>query len=231
MQRSQWLGFALIVAGILLLLDTFGVLPGLGWILSWWPLLLIALGIRIILWKPDKLTSGLFIIALGCLLLADNIIEGFEFWVAAVPVLLIVLGISIILRPRNTRHVYSAASYAFGGQDRTLSDELINATAIFGGAHYVITSQQFRGGSVQSIFGGIELDFRPAQMAAMEASLDVETIFGGVEIRVPPHWAVVVEGTPIFGGIENKVRPPADTTSAPLLRIHATAVFGGIEVS
>lgn len=67
-------------------------------------------------------------------------------------------------------------------------------------------------------------------MAATEASLDVEAFFGGVKIRVPPTWAVAVEGAPIFGGIENKAIPSATTEGQPLLRIRATVVFGGIEI-
>ncbi|GIV54691.1 MAG: membrane protein [Candidatus Kapaibacterium sp.] len=230
MQRSSWLGLILIAVGTIFLLHAVGILPEPGWIVNWWPLLLIAAGTRIILRKPDNLTGGLLVIALGCLLLADNVIEGFDFWVAAVPVLLIVLGIGIILRPARPKGVHHTVSVAFGGREGTLTDELINATALLGGIHYTVTSQRFRGGSVQTIFGGIELDFRPAQMAAMEASLDVETIFGGVEIIVPSDWSVLVEGTPLFGGIESKVYPRPTTETTPLLRIRATVIFGGISI-
>ncbi|MCX8051015.1 MAG: cell wall-active antibiotics response protein [Chlorobi bacterium] len=230
MPRRQWLGVALVAVGIVLLLDALGIVSGIGWLFDWWPLLLIAVGVRMVLRKPESLTGSLLIIALGCLLLADNVIPGFDFWVAAVPVLFIVLGIGIILRPTHRRIGHRTVSFAFGSRDRTVSDELIEVTAVFSGVHQVIVSQNFRGGTVQAIFGGVELDFRTAQMAAMEASLDIETIFGGVEILVPPHWAVTVEGTPLFGGIENRARSTAPNGDTPVLRIRANAVFGGIEI-
>jgi predicted membrane protein len=229
MHRSQWLGVALVIVGILLLLEVTGIIPGFEWIFNWWPSLLVVWGVRLIAQKPDKLTGGLFVVALGCLLLADNIIPGFDFWVAAVPVLLIVLGISIIVRPSRSTQVQHAVSFAFGNRQGSLSDELINATALFSGVEYTVNSNRFRGGTVQAIFGGIELDFRPARMATTEASLDVEAIFGGINIMVPPDWAVSIEGTPLFGSIDSKViTKPSDST--PLLRIRGTVVFGGIEI-
>lgn len=230
MHRTRWAGIALIIVGIVLLLETLGVIPSIGWILEWWPVLVIAAGIRIVLRKPESLASGLFIIAIGCLLLADNIIPGFEFWVAAVPVFLIVLGIGILTRPLRDPTTSRAASIAFARNKQTLDSELIGVVALFGGASHVVTSQHFRGGTVQAVFGGIELDLSRAQMAAAEASLDVEAFFGGVKIRVPPTWAVAVEGTPIFGGIENKAVPTTAPEGLPLLRIRATVVFGGIEI-
>lgn len=229
MSRSQWFGIALIVVGILLLLNALGLLPELGWLLEWWPVMLIALGIRIILRKPDSLIGGLITIALGCLLLADNIIAGFDFWVAAVPVTLIVIGLGIVLRPLRRPGVQIVTSFTFARGAPSLADELINVVAIFSGARHTIVSPSFRGGTVQAIFGGVELDLRPAQMAATEASLDVEVIFGSIEIYVPPHWQVVIEGTPLFGSIENKTHTVLQDSS-PILRIHASVAFGSIEI-
>ncbi|GBD05806.1 hypothetical protein HRbin20_01402 [bacterium HR20] len=230
MHRTRWAGIALIIVGIVLLLETLGVIPSIGWVLEWWPVLLIAAGIRIVLRKPESLASGLVVIAIGCLLLADNIFPGFDFWVAAVPVFLIVLGIGILTRPLRDNATGRAASIAFARNNQTLDSELINVVALFGGAGHVVTSQHFRGGSIQAVFGGVELDLSRARMAATEASLDVEAFFGGVKIRVPPTWAVAVEGAPIFGGIDNKTMSSTTAEELPLLRIRATVVFGGIEI-
>lgn len=229
MSRSQWFGIALVILGTLLLLNVLGIVSDLGWLLEWWPVLLIVLGVRIILRRPDSLLGGLIMIALGCLLLADNIITDFDFWVAAVPVTLIVIGLGIILRPLRRPGVQTATSLTFAHGARSLDDELISIVTIFSSARHQIVSPNFRGGTVQVIFGTVELDLRPTHLAAMEASLDIESIFGSAEIIVPPTWQVVVEGTPLFGGIENK-RNPFPQDSAPILRIRATALFGSIEI-
>jgi hypothetical protein len=50
-----------------------------------------------------------------------------------------------------------------------------------------------------------------------------------VEIRVPRDWNVKVEGTPIFGSLENKCVGP-ESVNAPQLLIKGSAIFGGVEV-
>jgi len=230
MNRSLWVGLALIIIGILLLLEAIGIIPSLEWILQWWPVLLIAAGIRLVLRRPERLPSGLFIIAIGCLILADNIIAGFDFWVAALPVLLIVLGIGLIVRPVRNSATQHATSIAFARSEESLESELINVVAVFGGASHTVISQQFRGGTIQAVFGGIELDLRRAAMATSEASLDIEAFVAGVTIKVPSTWRVTIEGTPIFGGIENRAMTSPVGNEHPVLRIRVTVVFAGIEI-
>jgi hypothetical protein len=67
-------------------------------------------------------------------------------------------------------------------------------------------------------------------MATSEASLDIEAFFAGVTIKVPSTWRVTIEGTPIFGGIENCAMTSPGGNEHPVLRIRATVVFAGIEI-
>jgi predicted membrane protein len=76
--------------------------------------------------------------------------------------------------------------------------------AIFGGIERRVTAQDFQGGHINAIFGGVEIDLTDANMQAEEATLEINAIFGGVEIRVPETWQVAFRGTPIFGGIADK---------------------------
>jgi len=81
----------------------------------------------------------------------------------------------------------------------------------------------------RSVFGNTELDFRAAQFAAGVTELCVRAVFGNVEIVVPPHLAVEVEGSAVFGNFEQGAHPVADP-ERPLLRIVGSAVFGNVEV-
>jgi len=97
-----------------------------------------------------------------------------------------------------------------------------------------MTSQDFQGGDVTAIFGGVELDMTEANMQAKEATLAITAIFGGVEIRVPPNWQVAFRGAPIFGGIEDKTRTarvedPANS-NLKVLVITGAVIFGGLEI-
>jgi len=48
----SWSGTILVIVGVLLLANNFGMLP-LGWLHQWWPILLIALGLLSIL-RPHR---------------------------------------------------------------------------------------------------------------------------------------------------------------------------------
>ncbi len=82
---------------------------------------------------------------------------------------------------------------------------------------------------VRAVFGGAVLDFRDAQFEAGVTDLKVTAVFGGVEIRVPPWLRVESAGSGIFGGFSDCNQAPADP-SAPVLRVHGIAVFGGVDV-
>ncbi len=85
-----------------------------------------------------------------------------------------------------------------------------------------------------SVFGGVEVDFRTADIEGEEAIVYVEAIFGGIELKVPERWKVVFQGQSIFGGYSDETRPPlADalgTAPRKTLILRGKAVFGGINV-
>ena len=49
----------------------------------------------------------------------------------------------------------------------------------------MVVDDEFKGGTVQAIFGGIELDLRKTHLPEGETMLHIEAIFGGVELFVP----------------------------------------------
>jgi hypothetical protein len=110
--------------------------------------------------------------------------------------------------------------------------DTLNVNTVFGGAKRVVGSQDFRGGEVVAIFGGVELDLRQAGMAGDSAVLEITAIFGGVELKIPQHWSAVVEGAGIFGGYSDEtLQPnPAQFPGAKRLIVKGSAVFGGVEV-
>ena len=95
-----------------------------------------------------------------------------------------------------------------------------------------MTSQDFQGGEVVAIFGGVELDLRQAGMTGDSAVLEINAIFGGVEIKIPRNWSAVVEGVGIFGGYaDNSFQPdPAQGPGVKQLIVKGVAAFGGVDV-
>ncbi|MEX1124717.1 MAG: LiaF domain-containing protein [Acidimicrobiia bacterium] len=133
-----------------------------------------------------------------------------------VPALLILIGVFVIF------------GRARPGRDVSDSDR-ISSFNVFSGTEIASHSAEFKGGNVGAIFGGAEIDLHDAKLAP-GASLDVFAVFGGVEIAVPEGWQVATRGFPIFGGFENVTAKERIEPGAPVLEVHATILFGGVEI-
>lgn len=84
-------------------------------------------------------------------------------------------------------------------------DSIIEVSAILGGYVRRVSSQRFRGGDINAVLAGCEIDLRQASIEG-EAVLNVFALCGGITIKVPPDWSVVLQGTPILGGFEENHR-------------------------
>jgi hypothetical protein len=214
--RSQlFLGTAIVAIGAV------GLLRGMGFIdlsldtliSTWWPLVIVGVGLAALISAPRAWLGPVVVIAVGVLfqlgrldLLAGNV--GDFLW----PLAIMVVGLSVL------------TSRGVQGPD----DTTINSTAIWWGSVRRTTSQRFAGGSLSAIMGGIDVDLRDADIVG-SADLSVFTAWGGVEIKVPPHWRVQVNGLQLLGGWTDKTVAPLDP-AAPVLRIHITAIMGGVEI-
>jgi hypothetical protein len=101
--------------------------------------------------------------------------------------------------------------------------------AVFSHIQRRVTDQNLEKMKVVSVFGGFQLDLRPAGIKADEACVQAEAVFGGIEIIVPEDWEVVPQGAGVFGGFADQTRPP----EAPAKRLIVTGagVFGGVVVT
>ena len=102
----------------------------------------------------------------------------------------------------------------------------VDLVASFGPLDYKSTSNAFRGGSVQTWFGGGVVDLRQATLDPMGATIAVNALFGGGNLIVPEDWNVEAKLAGI-GGIGD-ARPQRDRSpEAPTLRVEGVALFGG----
>jgi hypothetical protein len=119
------------------------------------------------------------------------------------------------------------AKRAIPSQGDDESDELA-LVAIFDGIELTSRARAFRGGSMLAWFGGIEADFREAELAP-GARLSANTLFGGIALRTPPGWRIESTATSLAGGVDVS-GPASDDPDAPVLTLEGRAVFGGIAV-
>jgi predicted membrane protein len=171
---------------------------------------------------------GVSLIAAGLILQLNELGIAHFKWSDIWPILLILGGLTLMWGAFEARRNPSAPS--IGGDPRTTLED----SAIFSGVERRVTSQDFKGGRINAVFGGVELDLTDANMQADEATMEINAIFGGVELRVPETWQVAFRGTPIFGGISDKTRVGrtvnVDDPSRKVLILTGAVIFGGVEI-
>jgi hypothetical protein len=215
-------GLLVLLFGVLLFLRNLGCDIGMS-LWSYWPAILIIFGIGIMVHPREnhRFITGAILVVVGGLLLLHNL-EVIRFgWKIIWPLLLILVGFSII-----TGHIRHCRKLQPGTDQLDLS-------MLLGGGEFKFDSKELRGGKIAAILGGGTIDLRDADMASDEITVDIFTFMGGIELWVPVTWQVIMRGTPILGGMENKTSyRGADTGTAKPRKIiiTGTAIFGGIEV-
>lgn len=214
-------GFVLAFLGILFLLDNFHVFDARA-VLTFWPIALLVIGgMKLAQARhPVAYAIGGSVLAAGVLLTLGRMgiieVRWRDWW----PVLMIALGVAVVFKGQLRGHGSNPA--------QTSVDSQVDLTVVMGETQLRVDAQDFRGGDVIAVMGGVELDLRNASMSGGEASLDVFVVMGGFDIKIPPDWTVIVKGIPLMSGFEDKSVPPANPVKR--LTITGYVVMGGIEI-
>ncbi len=243
MSERYWLtpklviGLMLVSAGVLLALDNLEIVDGSQY-LSWWPVGIVFFGVMKAMGIGTNRApiAGLLFAGVGTVLLLGNLdFVDFEFW-DLWPIALIALGLTLVFRTvsRSKPGATGAGRGPHGvfatEVSRDESGDRVSAFALMGGVTRRIVSENFRGGDLGAMMGGVEIDLRMAKVAPGEkAVFDTFVMWGGVDLRVPENWKVTSEAAVLLGAFEDKTRgfegPPAGE-----LVLNGVVLMGGIEV-
>lgn len=225
-ERHLWMGIIIILIGAILLSKNLNFLSYeiQRYVLNW-EMLLIAIGLISIFFR-GKRTTGMILLLIGGVFYMKNILYMIDFnWTIFWPVVLIAAGVMIIFRHHIDYHTEKKTD---------INDEnAIDEVAVFGGGDRVVTSQEFRGGKITTIFGGLNFDMLKAKMAPGENVIDVFCLFGGMKLIVPEGWTVKIKVMSFFGGFSDKHRyrvPELNKDNNAQLVIKGTVFFGGGEI-
>lgn len=109
------------------------------------------------------------------------------------------------------------------------TDKIV-CSAVFSGRDIRVDNSCFNGADLSAMFGGIDLNLKNA-VVQKNVTIDVKAVFGGIDILMPANVRVVVDVTPILGGVENGTRTPLGADeNTPTVFIRGTCLFGGLEV-
>jgi len=220
MNQRRWMGLVFVIIGGFILLGNLGVLENFwGLVGTYWPVLLILAGAYNIISNPAGKAGGIIVLTAGSLLLINNmdqvqVFSRVSFW----PIILILVGLWFIFRG--------------GKEPNVVEKDSVNLVALFSGNSSRVVTNDFKGGSSVSLFGGTEVDLRDSRISGSEAKFDVFAMFGGADIYVPENWRVIAKGLPLFGGMDDKTAPKEEGSgeNEGALVINYLALFGGVEV-
>ena len=152
-------------------------------------------------------------------LIGLSILFKFSFFNIFIAALIIWLGVKIL----------SGSNRSIGvGVENVMDEDSINRVLIFSGYKTKITSSNFKGGEVVTVFGGAEIDLSKASSKEKDIYLDITAVFGGAKLTVPKNWLIKSEGSAVFGGYDNNTEHSSKPTN--ILHLKGAAIFGGVEI-
>jgi len=232
---GAFIGLILAGIGVLLLLQNLGIIE-VEDLRAYWPVILIGFGLVRLFnaWCVSGRIWGGVIAAIGGVFLLRNLgIIHANLWGLFWPAILIAAGFGLLLRSFD--HDVSGWAWNWWNPEHAVSDEstlhAVKIDAIFSHAERRFDTQQFEGGEINAVFGGVEVDLRKTAMKSDQVRLECNAVFGGIDVTVPDTWSVVMRGTGVFGGFSDETHPPVRSdVKSPTLLVTGGAVFGGVNL-
>lgn len=219
------LGLLVILMGLLFLLDNLDLIE-IRRVLGFWPMVFIIAGTVKLCdtqTRGSRLAGG-GLVGLGVLMILDRL-DVIDFNLRTLwPLFLIGAGAFVLVKALEARRQPVAGMLK---EDLGADSDVVDIAAIVGGFERRVTTPHFRGGEITAVMGGCSVDLRNSSIQG-EAVINVFAFWGGVTIKVPPDWTVVLNGTPIMGGFEEKTIAPPD--NGKRLVVRGYAIMGGVEV-
>jgi len=169
-------GLLIIAAGVLLFAFNAGLLPmAFKHVVFSWPMLLIGLGFAF-LFSRDKWVAGVILMFIGSFFILPRLpffrfynigyFVGQNIWAIG----LVALGIIVLCKAIFTRSFWYCRTdvkcHSHDWQYKKEEAGYIERNNVFGGSKEKIDITDFKGGDINSVFGGIELDLSEEQKSA-----------------------------------------------------------------
>ena len=219
-------GLFLILVGIILGLNSFGVTNINLFFDGWWTVFIIAPSLNGLIKGEDR-TGALIGLIIGVfLLLSCQDVLDFKLFVKLfIPAILIIIGLSIFFKDK----VKDVVAKKMGKINAKEIDMEHTYTSTFSEEKINLDNEKLENCAINSIFGSVSLDLRNVVIDE-DVVINNYVVFGGVTIKVPKDVNIVVKTTSIFGGVDNKTSRNKTKENVKTIYIKGTILFGGIDI-
>lgn len=214
-------GVLFIVLGLIFGLNALGITDINIFFRGWWTLFIIIPSLIGVI-KECKKTSNYvwLIIGIVLLLIAQGILDIRNVRKLVFPAVLVIIGVIIIFKDVINGKVNDKIK-ELNKEDKeeyyaTFSSQKLN-----------FSGDEFKGATLNAIFGGIDLNLRDVNMT-QDQIINATSVFGGIDIIVPNNVNVKIKSNSIFGGVDNKAIDNKE--NVPTIYVKAFCLFGGVEV-
>lgn len=116
-------------------------------------------------------------------------------------------------------------------EDGKSRNDFFEVNNIMGGSKKDYNFTQLKGGIINCVMGGAEIDLTKANLKN-GASIDVFLMMGGAKLIVPKDWNIVLDTDNIMGDSkdQNSDDEGAVEDESKTLKIKGTVIMGGLEV-
>ena len=214
-------GVVFVVLGLIFGLNALGITHINVFFNGWWTLLIIIPSLIGVIKESKDVWNYIWLfIGIVLLLSAQGILDISRVGKLIFPAILVIIGLSIIFKDT----VKTKVNEKIKELNKEGKEEYY---ATFSGQKLNFTGNDFKGASLNAIFGGIDLDLRNAEIE-QEQIINATAVFGGIDILVPSNVNVEVKSNSIFGGVSNK--SIVHKENIPTIYIKAFCLFGGVEI-
>ena len=190
---------------------------------GWWTLVIIVPCFIGLFTNKDK-TGNIIGLLVGVILLLgmQNIIDFNLIWKLLLPSIIVIIGLSLIFK--NTFNSKINNEIKKLNNKNTKNNEYC---ATFSGQRIDFPNEEFKGATLNSVFGSITCDLREAKIKE-DVVINASSVFGGIDIIVPDDVNIKIKSNSIFGGVNNKKKNNEDKKYT--IYVNASCLFGGVDI-
>lgn len=221
--KSILWGVFLVLLGVLVGTNSLGITNIDIFFDGWWSLFII-IPCFIGLFSNEDKTGNIIGLLVGVILLLgmQNIIDFNLIWKLLLPSIIVIIGLSLIFKNTFNSKINNEIKKL---NNKNTKDNEYCAT--FSGQRIDFPNEEFKGATLNSVFGSITCDLREAKIKE-DVVINASSVFGGIDIIVPDDVNIKIKSNSIFGGVNNKKKNNEDKKYT--IYVNASCLFGGVDI-